>query len=129
MILCKTPLRRLCFCAKRPCEGYVFVQAAPAKAGLGLYYWRRDDSPLEEEFFVRRGEDLVPVEVKAGNSRSKSLRELIDSPRYHDVRWGVKFADANIGFANDILTLPWFCAFLMPKMLKALRALKSPFGL
>ena len=105
------------------------MQAAPAKAGLGLYYWRRDDSPLEEEFFVRRGEDLVPVEVKAGNSRSKSLRELIDSPRYHDVRWGVKFADANIGFANDILTLPWFCAFLMPKMLKALRALKSPFGL
>ena len=105
-------------------KGAVFeniVAEAFAKAGLGLYYWRRGDSPLEEEFFVRCGEDLVPVEVKAGNSRSKSLRELIDSPRYHDIRWGIKFADANIGFDRDILTLPWFCAFLLPRMLKARR--------
>lgn len=105
-------------------KGAIFeniVAEAFAKAGLGLYYWRRDESPLEEEFFVRCGDDLVPVEVKAGNSRSKSLRELIDSPRYHDIKWGIKFADANIGHSNNILTLPWFCAFLMPKMLKKRR--------
>ena len=35
--------------------------------------------------------------------------------------WGIKFADANIGFDRDILTLPWFCAFLLPRMLKARR--------
>ena len=93
------------------------VAEAFAKSGLDLYYWRRDDSPLEEEFFVRCEDDLVPVEVKSGNGRSKSLRELIDSARYADVRWGVKFADANIGFARDILTLPWFCAFLLRRML------------
>ena len=98
------------------------VAEAFAKAGLGLYYWRRSDSPLEEEFFVRCGEDLVPVEVKAGKGRSKSLRELIDSNRYADIHWGVKFADSNIGFERDVLTMPWFCAFLMPRMLKAKRA-------
>ena len=65
----------------------------------------------------------MPVEVKAGNSRSKSLRELIDSPRYHDIRWGIKFADANIGFSNGILPLPWFCAFLMQRMLTKRRAM------
>ena len=109
-------------------KGAVFeniVAEAFTKAGLGLYYWRRGESPLEEEFFVRCGADLVPVEVKAGNSRSKSLRELIDSPRYHDIRWGIKFADANVGFSNDILTLPWFCAFLMPRMLRKRRGVPA----
>ena len=94
------------------------VAEALTKAGLRLYYWRRDESPLEEEFFVRCGDSLVPVEVKAGNSRSKSLRELIDSRRYADIKWGVKFADANVGFSREVLTLPWFCAFLMPRMFR-----------
>lgn len=97
------------------------VAEAFSKAGLCLYYWRRNDSPLEEEFFVRSGDDLVPVEVKAGTGRSKSLRELIDSERYADIRWGIKFADANIGYDRNVLTMPWFCAFLMSRMLKVLR--------
>ena len=105
-------------------KGAVFeniVAEALAKAGQGLYYWRRSESPLEEEFFVRCGDNLVPVEVKAGNSRARSLRELIDSERYADIRWGVKFADANVGFSRDVLTLPWFCAFLLPRMLRETR--------
>lgn len=105
-------------------KGAIFeniVAEALVKSGLGLYYWRRDESPLEEEFFVRCADCLVPVEVKSGNSRSKSLRELIDSNKYPDVRWGIKFADANIGYTREVLTLPWFTAFLLPRMLKRLR--------
>lgn len=106
-------------------KGAVFeniVAEALVKAGQGLYYWRRGESPLEEEFFVRCGDDLVPIEVKAGNGRSRSLRELIDSQRYADIGWGIKFADANVGFVRQVLTLPWFCAFLLPRMLKRMRA-------
>ena len=105
-------------------KGAIFeniVAEALVKSGLGLYYWRRDESPLEEEFFVRCADCLVPIEVKSGNSRSKSLRELIDSNKYPDVRWGIKFADANIGYTREVLTLPWFTAFLLPRMLKRLR--------
>lgn len=105
-------------------KGAIFeniVAEALVKSGLGLYYWRRDESPLEEEFFVRCADCLVPVEVKSANSRSKSLRELIDSNKYPDVRWGIKFADANIGYVREVLTLPWFTAFLLPRMLKRLR--------
>ena len=98
------------------------VAEAFAKSGLGLYYWRRRDSPLEEEFFVRCRDDLIPVEVKAGSGRSKSLRELIDADRYADIRWGIKLSDSNIGYNRKILTIPWFCAFLMSRMLKAIRA-------
>ena len=97
------------------------VAEALVKAGQRLYYWRRNESPLEEEFFVRCADSLVPVEVKAGNNRSKSLRELIDSPRYPDIRWGIKFADANVGCSRKVLTLPWFCAFLLPRMLRSMR--------
>lgn len=105
-------------------KGAIFeniVAEALVKSGLGLYYWRRAESPLEEEFFVRCADCLVPVEVKSANSRSKSLRELIDSNKYPDVRWGIKFADANIGYVREVLTLPWFTAFLLPRMLKRLR--------
>lgn len=94
------------------------VAEALTKSGTPLYYWRREDSTLEMDFFLRDGDGLVPLEVKGGNNRSKSLRELIDSSKYPQVKWGVKLADANIGFANNVLTMPWFCAFLLPKMLK-----------
>lgn len=36
------------------------------------------------DFLLRSGDDLVPVEVKAENARSKSLRTLIDSDRYKE---------------------------------------------
>lgn len=97
------------------------VAEALKKSGLDLFYWRREDSTLEEDFFARCGDDLVPIEVKAGNGRSRSLRELIDSAKYPEISWGIKFADANIGFERGVLTLPWFCAFLLRSMFKRLR--------
>ena len=93
------------------------VAEALRKAGLDLYYWKRDATPLEEDFFVRDERHLVPVEVKATNGRSRSLRTLIDDPRYLDIAWGIKFGDVNVGFENRILTLPRFTAFLLPRLL------------
>lgn len=40
-------------------------------------------------FFVRSGDDLVPVEVKATDGRSQSLRTLLKGKQYADIRWGV----------------------------------------
>ena len=34
---------------------------------------KREDSTLEEDFFVRTASELIPVEVKATNGRAKSL--------------------------------------------------------
>ena len=87
------------------------------KSGLDLYYWKRDETPLEEDFFVRDERSLIPVEVKATNGRSRSLRTLIDDKRYPDISWGLKFGDANVGFQNRILTLPRFSAFLLARLL------------
>lgn len=95
------------------------VAEALVKSGRELYYWRRDESPLEMDFFVRDASSIVPVEVKGGGGRAKSLRELVDSPKYPSITWGIKFADSNIGFENNILTMPWFCAFLLERMLES----------
>ena len=94
------------------------VGEALVKSGLNLYYYKRENSTLEEDFFVRTANDLIPVEVKATNGRSKSLRALIDGDRYQDIKYGIKFANTNIGFCNDIYTFPYFCAFLLKKYLK-----------
>ena len=78
---------------------------------------KRENSTLEEDFFVRTADALVPVEVKAGTNRAKSLITLIKSDKYSDIRFGVKFAGGNVGFENQVVTLPWFCAFLLRRFL------------
>lgn len=93
------------------------VGEALVKSGYDLYYYKREDSILEEDFFVRTAENLIPVEVKATNGRSKSLRTLINSERYPDIKYGIKFTGGNIGYSDDIYTFPYFCAFLLKKYL------------
>lgn len=93
------------------------VGEALVKSGYDLYYYKREDSILEEDFFVRTAENLIPVEVKATNGRSKSLRTLIKSERYPDIKYGIKFTGGNIGYSDDIYTFPYFCAFLLKKYL------------
>ncbi len=94
------------------------VGEALVKSGCQLYYYKRDNSTLEEDFFVRTKDSLVPVEVKAGNNRSKSLQTLISGKNYSDINFGIKLCRANIGYQNDIYTFPYFCAFLLKRFLK-----------
>lgn len=93
------------------------VAEALTKAGCLLYYYRREDSTLEEDFFLRTASDLIPVEVKAKSGRSKSLRTLIDSPHYPDIRYGFKLSMNNIGHENRIYSFPYFCALLLKRFL------------
>lgn len=94
------------------------VGEALVKMGYGLYYYKKDDSTLEEDFFVRTQDSLVPVEVKATRGTAKSLRTLIRSEAYPDISWGIKFMAGNIGGSDDIVTFPYFCTFLLKRYLK-----------
>jgi predicted AAA+ superfamily ATPase len=93
------------------------VGEALVKAGYHLYYYRRDDSSLEEDFFVRTADSLIPIEVKAKNGTAKSLRTLIQSDKYSDIHSGIKFTGGNIGYRDDTYTFPYFCAFLLKRYL------------
>ena len=90
-----------------------FVAEAFVKQGLGLFYYKKDNSTLEEDFFVRSKNELIPVEVKSNNDSSKSLTALIKNDRYADIKHGIKLGDFNVGIANNIYTFPYFCAFML----------------
>ena len=94
-----------------------FSAEAFHKSGLNLYYYKRDDSTLEMDFFVREGENLVPVEVKAQNAKTKSLRTLIGGEKYKDIKYGIKLTDGNVGYSDNIYSFPYFCAFLLKRYL------------
>ena len=93
------------------------VAEALTKSGADLFYYKRHDSTLEEDFFLRTNNNLIPIEVKSANASAKSLQTLIKSEKYKDIQWGIKLVDGNVGFANNVLTIPYFCAFLLKRFL------------
>lgn len=94
------------------------VADALNKEGYSLYYYKRQDSTLEEDFFIRTAKSLVPLEVKSKDGRSKSLRTLIDSANYPDIRFGIKLSANNIGHEKKIYSFPYFCTFLLKRFIK-----------
>lgn len=88
------------------------------KQGYFLYYYRNEKGTVEIDFFVRDSESLVPVEVKAMDGATVSLNKIIDSEKYPDVRFGIKFGYKNVGYNGKFYTFPYFLAFLLKRFLK-----------
>ena len=88
-----------------------------SKQGYELFYYKKENSTLEQDFFVRTKKTLVPVEVKAKAGTAKSLSTLVKSDAYPDITTGIKFSAGNVGFQNNIYTFPYFCAFLLKRYL------------
>ena len=88
-----------------------------SKQGYELFYYKKENSTLEQDFFVRTKKSLVPVEVKAKAGTAKSLSTLVKSNAYPDITTGIKFSAGNAGFQNNIYTFPYFCAFLLKRYL------------
>lgn len=96
-----------------------FMAESFLKQGLGLYYYKKENSQLEEDFFARSIDELIPIEVKANNNKSKSLQALVNNDRYPSIKHGIKFCDSNIGYANNVYTFPYFCSFLLKRYLSS----------
>lgn len=94
------------------------VGEAFVKSGYSLFYYKKDDSTLEEDFFVRTSNELLPVEVKATRGTAKSLKTLVTSQSYPDIHCGIKLTGGNVGYSNNIFTFPYFCSFLIKEYLK-----------
>jgi len=91
------------------------VGEALVKSGYNLFYYKREDSTLEEDFFIRSKDALIPLEVKARSGKAKSMRTLIESDKYADIHFGFKLSYNNIGYSDEIYTFPYFCAFLLKR--------------
>lgn len=89
-----------------------------AKQGYQLYFYRNEKGTVEMDFFVRDTDSLIPVEVKATDSSTISLNNLITKEKYNDIKYGIKLADKNIGFNGKFYTFPYFMTFFLKQYLK-----------
>lgn len=101
------------------------VSEALVKTGYKLYYYKKENATLEEDFFIRSANNLIPVEVKAQGGRSKSLRTLISSDKYSDIAYGFKLAANNIGYSEQIYTFPYFCTFLLKRFMATFKPIEE----
>ena len=87
------------------------------KQGYKLYFYKNEKGTIEMDFFVRDSDSLVPVEVKANDGATISLNNLIDSEKYKDIKYGIKFGYKNIGFNGKFYTFPYFLTFFLKRYL------------
>ena len=87
------------------------------KSGYNLYFYKNEDGTQEVEFFVRDANNLIPIDVKATDEKVKSIKSFIEDKNIKDINFGIKLAEKNIGFENNIYTFPYFLTFLLKRFL------------
>jgi len=45
-------------------------------------------------------------------------KSTFSSDNYKDVRWGIKFVNGNVGYESKVMTIPQWCAFWVPRLVK-----------
>lgn len=90
------------------------------KQNYDLYFYRSQDSTIELDFLIRFKSQIVPIEVKAKQGRQRSLNAVMND-KENGLDFAIKFSDSNIGFANHVLTLPHFMAFLLRRYFDKIR--------
>jgi predicted AAA+ superfamily ATPase len=80
------------------------------KAGKKLYYFEYRGQ-IEIDFFIRRDKEACAIEVKsAGNTRSKSMENLIKN---YGVPHGIKLSTRNISVSSAIDNFPLYMAMFL----------------
>ena len=88
------------------------IADAFSKMNRKLYYFHRN-SGLEIDFVTRFRGKCTLIEVKATNSKSKSLNTILDDKEHYHVESGIKIRDGNIKQIGNVLYLPYYLVFLI----------------
>ena len=76
------------------------------KKGYNLFFYRNETTKKELDFIIQKEGKVIPIEIKSGNTKSRSLNSIIDKKA--DIPLGYKFVDGNVGLENKVLTLPLY---------------------
>lgn len=101
------------------------VAEALVKQGYKLFYYKKSNSTLEIDFFIRSKKSLIPIEVKATDGKAKSMNTIISSKHYPDIRYGFKLSKNNVGHNNNIYTFPYFCGFLLKRFMSSFNPIEE----
>ena len=88
------------------------------KQGYSLYFYKNEKGTIKMDFFVRDAKTLIPIEVKAIDGSTISLKNLIEGKKYEDIQYGIKLGYKNIGYNGEFYTFPYFITFLLKRYLK-----------
>ncbi len=80
------------------------------KRGYNLNYYKTQNSSMEIEFVIEQNGEVVPIEVKAGNSATASLNNFLERFRPSAA---YKLIDGNIGVSENKITLPHYMAMFI----------------
>lgn len=75
-----------------------------------LYFYRNEAGTAELEFFIEDETGVVPIEVKAGRKRARTLDNIL---KKDDISKGYKLASQNIGVDGKKITLPLYMAMFL----------------
>lgn len=97
---------------KGPAKGGIYENFAAEtliKNGYSLHYYKPDDNS-ELEFVIEKDGEVVPIEVKAGNTATKSLNKFIEE---FEPSIAYKLISGNIGVNETKLSLPHYLAMFI----------------
>jgi len=86
-----------------------------------LYFWERDKktSIAEVDYVLQQGSQIIPIEVKAGKTgRLKSLQQFMEEKK---APFGIRISQNPLSFEKNILSIPLYMIFEIPRLLKELR--------
>lgn len=76
------------------------------KKGYKLYFYRNETSRKEIDFIFQKDGNIIPIEIKSGHSKARSLNSIMD--KAEDIPLAYKFIDGNVGLEDRILSLPLY---------------------
>jgi len=86
-------------------ENYVLQGLLPQLNAVPRY-WAQYNPPYEVDFLIQRGNDVLPIEVKSGESvKSRSLTKYAEKFQ-GDVPLRVRFSQQNLRLDGDLLNIP-----------------------
>lgn len=86
-----------------------FVAETLVKKGYTLHYYKpNDDSELE--FIIEKDGEVIPIEVKAGNTATKSLNLFMEN---YKPSKAIKLITGNVGEVDSKLTIPHYLAMFV----------------
>lgn len=87
-------------------EQFVLQQLVASEKRLDIRYWANDSSTNEIDFLVQKGDEILPIEVKAGiNLQSKSLSAFISK---FNINKAYRFSSATFKQNEVIVDAPLY---------------------
>lgn len=75
-----------------------------------IYFYRNEAGTAELEFLIEDKDGIVPIEVKSGRKRAKTLVNLL---KKEEIIKGYKLSSQNVGVDGKMITLPLYMAMFL----------------